>query len=174
MTGRYDCIRRWQPGAICEDDITVRSCSEQGVKIKISAGSELLVLKGEHIRNEKGEILQHVCLQKVADRIIWIDKEKKWVAIVEMKRGYSGSLTDIQEKFKETGLHTARILTECGEKFHQFQCILLLVHIHLSQEFIKKLAGRPYVHILGKKCVIHRCKHEKNSFWELSENFIRE
>jgi hypothetical protein len=170
MTRRYECIRKQQPDAVLDEEIFTRSCSEQGVKVKIPGDNALLILKGEYIRDENGVLLQHVFRQKIADRIIWIDPIEKWIVIVEMKKGYTGSLSDLLEKFTETAKHTANILSQCDEHLNQYKCSLYLVYIKIPGEFIKKLSQKPYVSIEGRKCVINLQKHTNGSYWELSDS----
>jgi hypothetical protein len=87
-----------------------------------------------------------------------------------MKRGYTGSLSALLEKFTETAKYTAKILVNCDEHLNPYKCSLHLVYVKIPGEFIKKLSSNPYVSIEGKKCIINLQRHAKNSFWEFSDN----
>jgi hypothetical protein len=166
----FDEIRAQQPDAVLQDEINSKSCEENGVKLKINLENNLLILKGEHIKNHDKEILQHVFGYKICDRIIWIDESRSFIAIVEMKKGYTKHVSALLEKFENGITEAKNILEKFDENINSYRWGFFLIYVNIPGLIFTELGQKP-LSIFGRKVKICRCKQE-NSYFEINSEYL--
>ena len=160
-----DCIKDKSEDGFLEEETKRKRCSEKGTGIRFEQIEDVLIIKSEKLRNEKGTFLTEIDGYKVCDHIVFIKGELEFILLIELCKGSSKSHDEIIQQFSHGGEESLRLLKECSHP--PDSCIFGFFYIYTtvrSNQFFKILKGKR-IRFRGKDYPLRPMQARKNGFF---------
>jgi len=137
------CLIEKSEDGFLEEETDRKRCSEKGTGIRFEEIEQIVIIKSEKLRNEKGTLLTDIDGYKICDHIVFIKGERDYTLLIELCKGSSKSHDEIIQQFSHGGEESQRLLTACSHPPDSCQFGFFYIYKTIgSTQFYKILQGK--------------------------------